>query len=104
MIKKILLRITSSLILILGLQTAFAQNRTVTGSIKDAQGAGIPGVTVTVKGTNRATQTSTDGTYTIEAPENGTLVFSAIGYGTSEFRVSGIAEAITLQTSTTSLN
>jgi iron complex outermembrane receptor protein len=104
MIRKFLLKITSSLILFLCLQTAFAQNRTVTGSIKDAQGAGIPGVTVTVKGTSRATQTSSDGTYSIEAPENGTLVFSAIGYGTSEFRVSGISESITLETSTTSLN
>ncbi len=79
MLKKILLRITSSLILIFCLQTAIAQNRTVTGTITDAQGLGIPGVTVTVKGTNRATQTSTDGTYSIEAPENGTLVFFCCG-------------------------
>ncbi len=104
MIKKILLRITSSLILFLCLQTAFAQNKTVTGSIRDAQGAGIPGVTVTLKGTNRATQTSSDGSYTIEAPENGTLVFSAVGYGSKEFPVSSIASSITLETSTTSLN
>ncbi len=102
MIKKFLLRITSSLILFLCLQTAFAQNKVVTGSIKDAQGVGIPGVTVTVKGTNRATQTSSDGTYTIEAPENGTLVFSAVGYGMRELSVSGIASSITLETSTTS--
>lgn len=104
MIKKFLLRITSSLILLFCLQTAFAQNRTVTGTILDASGVGIPGVTVSVKGSNRATQTSSNGTYTIEAPENGSLIVSAVGYATRELRVSGIDSSIRLETVTTSLN
>ena len=81
-----------------------AQNRTVTGTILDATGAGIPGVTVTVKGTNRAVQTNTAGQYTIEAPANATLEFSATGYALRSVPVEGISSSLTLETSTTDLN
>lgn len=102
---KHLLRIFSLFILFVSfINTVYAQNRTVTGTVSDQQGMGIPGVTVTVRGTNRATQTAANGSFTIEAPENGTLVFSAVGYGTQEMSVSGIPSTITLQTLTTSLN
>ncbi|HZH96895.1 MAG TPA: SusC/RagA family TonB-linked outer membrane protein, partial [Flavisolibacter sp.] len=66
-----------------------AQTRTVTGTVIGADGKGIPGVTVSVKGTNTATQTAEDGTYTITAADNATLVLSSVGYGTSEIQVNG---------------
>lgn len=69
--------------------TTFAQNGTVSGTVTDQNGAGIPGVTVTVRGTNIATQTDAQGRYSINAPNNAVLVLSSVGYGTSEVNVSG---------------
>src|SRR5215203_4388603 len=71
--------------------TTFAQNRTVTGTITDQNGAGIPGVTVTVRGTNTATQTDAQGRYSISAPGNTALVLSSVGYGTTEVNVNNQA-------------
>ncbi|MGZ8536614.1 MAG: SusC/RagA family TonB-linked outer membrane protein, partial [Flavisolibacter sp.] len=61
-----------------------AQTRVVTGTVTDQNGKGIPGVTVSIKGTTTATQTDASGTYRINAPESGTLVFTSVGYGTIE--------------------
>ncbi len=66
----------------------FSQNRTVSGTVSDQAGRGIPGVTVTVKGTRTSTQTNSDGAYTISAPETGTLVFSSVGFSAMEMAVS----------------
>ncbi|HEX8507339.1 MAG TPA: TonB-dependent receptor [Hymenobacter sp.] len=66
-----------------------AADSPVTGRITDASGAGIPGVTVLVKGTTNGTQTDADGRYTITAPTDATLVFSFVGYATQEVAVGG---------------
>lgn len=71
------------------LTPAFGQNRTITGTVTDQSGRGIAGVTVTVKGTNTATQTDVNGLFRISAPDNGTLVFSSVGFARSEIPVSG---------------
>jgi len=62
---------------------------TVTGRITDEQGQGLPGVNVVVKGTSNGTQTDVDGRYSITAPDNGTLVFSYVGYLAKEIAVAG---------------
>ena len=61
-----------------------AQQRGVSGSVKDSNGAGLPGVTVVVKGTSTGTLTDAAGKYTIQAAGNATLVFSFVGYLTQE--------------------
>jgi iron complex outermembrane receptor protein len=68
---------------------SFAQTHTVTGTVLDQNGKGIPGVTVAVKGTNIATQTDASGVYRINAAETATLVFSSVGYASMEMPVSG---------------
>jgi len=65
----------------------YAQTRTVTGTVTDQNGKGIPGVTVSVKGTNNATQTDATGVYRINVGDNATLVFSSVGYGSMEMPV-----------------
>ena len=76
------------LLLFFIVQSATAQqNRVVTGTLVDASGKGIPGVTVTVKGTNLATQTDGNGSYRINAPENATLVFSSVGFQPEEVAI-----------------
>tara|TARA_B100000378_G_scaffold275608_1_gene271975 strand:- start:16352 stop:19333 length:2982 start_codon:yes stop_codon:yes gene_type:complete len=59
----------------------------ISGVVQDQNGLPIPGVTVTVKNTNRGTVTNLDGEYSISAPANGTLVFSYIGFKTVEIPV-----------------
>ncbi|HEX8329788.1 MAG TPA: TonB-dependent receptor [Hymenobacter sp.] len=66
-----------------------AADTPISGRITDASGAGIPGVTVLVKGTTNGTQTDADGRYTISAPTGATLVFSFVGYATQEVAVGG---------------
>jgi CO dehydrogenase/acetyl-CoA synthase beta subunit len=59
----------------------------VSGRVTDENGASLPGVTVLVKGTTNGTATDADGRYKLTAPDNGTLVFSFIGYATQEVPV-----------------
>lgn len=60
----------------------------VTGKVTDDQGLGLPGVNVIVKGTAVGTTTDVEGMYSLNVPdENGTLVFSYIGYTTQEVPV-----------------
>ncbi|WP_373512283.1 SusC/RagA family TonB-linked outer membrane protein, partial [Persicitalea sp.] len=61
--------------------TAFAQDRRVTGSVKDGTGLGIPGVNIVVKGTLTGTTTDSDGAYAIGVNSpNSVLSYSAIGF------------------------
>ena len=67
---------------------AFAQERTVTGTVKDGAGTAMPGVNVIVKGTSVGTTTDVGGKYTISMPDGSTvLVFSFIGYASQEVEV-----------------
>lgn len=85
----------SLLMLILYITTAIAQ-QTVTGRVTDANG-GLPGVTITVVGTNKATQSNTNGSFTIQANNGENLRFSIIGYVTKEVTVSGTTVNVTLE-------
>ncbi len=68
-------------VLALSMGTAWAQNVNVTGKVTDKNGEPIIGAYVLIQGTNTGTSTDIDGAYSIQsAPENGTLVFSFIGY------------------------
>jgi TonB-linked SusC/RagA family outer membrane protein len=61
--------------------TAFAQDRTVSGSVTGADGLSLPGVNVIVQGTSKGTTTDSDGKYTLNlGPNENTLVFSFVGY------------------------
>lgn len=90
--------------LLLALQT-FAQQRTITGRVTDNTGAPVSGATVTVKGTNLATSTGSDGTYRINVPQDaGTLVISAVGYGNLEAAISGSTVDVSITPTQSSLN
>ncbi len=66
---------------------ALAQ-RTVSGTVSDSEGKGMPGVNVIVKGTSTGTTTNTDGQYNISLGDgSNVLVFSFIGYATQEIDV-----------------
>lgn len=74
---KLLLMLT----LFLGLagQHAFAQQKTITGTVTDESGMPIPGVNVVVQNTTNGTQTNFDGEYSINAEVGDVLNFSFVG-------------------------
>src|SRR3989337_2775810 len=80
---------------------------TVTGKVTSADdGVALPGVNVYLKGTQVGTITDAEGLYSLTAEhENGTLVFSYIGFTTQEVAVGGRTSIdVVLQPNIESLN
>ena len=73
--------------LVCGSMLAFAQTRTVSGTITDANGLPVPGATVAVKGVKGGTSTDANGKFTIHISGNAQLIVSGIGFETQEFKV-----------------
>ncbi len=67
--------------------TAQAQTKTVTGTVKDTDGATLPGVSIFEKGTSNGTTSDADGKFTLSVKENAVLVFSFIGMAPQEVAV-----------------
>ncbi|HYW35064.1 MAG TPA: SusC/RagA family TonB-linked outer membrane protein [Balneolaceae bacterium] len=65
--------------------------QTVSGTVKDAQtGKTLPGVNISVKGTQQGTSTNAQGHYTLSVPSRSdTLVFSYIGYHAQTVPIKG---------------
>lgn len=87
-------KVKNTVLLLFALLSAgmFAQQATVTGAVKDADGIPLPGVNILVKGTSNGTQTDFDGQFTIQAETGQMLVFSYLGMKTQEVEVSGSTE------------
>ncbi|RYE22313.1 MAG: SusC/RagA family TonB-linked outer membrane protein [Sphingobacteriales bacterium] len=73
--------------LLLFTRPAHAQQKVVTGTVVGADGKGLEGVTVTVKGTAYATTTDRNGNYSISAANNQTLVFTFVDHQRMEMSV-----------------
>lgn len=68
----------------LGASTVYAQE-TITGTITEADGTPLIGVTILEKGTSRGTVSDLDGTYSIEVKDqNAVLIFSYTGFSSVE--------------------
>jgi len=66
----------------------WAQNRTVTGTVTDATGTGVPNASVRVKGTSLGTTTSATGAFSISVPANAsTLIISSVGFAEREVAI-----------------
>lgn len=61
-----------------------AQNRMISGTVVDVHGESVIGANVQVKGTTIGSITNVDGEFAFDAPQNGTLVISYVGYTTQE--------------------
>ncbi|HCW07037.1 MAG TPA: hypothetical protein DGG95_06700 [Cytophagales bacterium] len=100
-----LIRSCLLLVALLGLSSLSFAQKTVTGRVVAKEdGAGLPGVNITEKGTSNGTVTDADGKYSITVGSGATLVFSFIGYGTQEIAVTNQSTIdVTLETDTKAL-
>ncbi len=87
--------------LLLSITSVQAQDgtETIRGTVKDAKGDPLIGVTVVVEGTSRGTQTDASGSFTLSAnPNNAAIIASFIGFKTQKVPLQGRNMlAITLQ-------
>jgi len=68
----------------------WAQQRKITGVVKDNTGQGLPGVSVREAGTNNGTVTSPDGKFSLQLKGNNPkLIISFIGFETKNLTVDG---------------
>ncbi|SDT01086.1 TonB-linked outer membrane protein, SusC/RagA family [Mucilaginibacter mallensis] len=78
---------------------------TIKGTVKDATGQTLPGVSVSIKGTSVGTQTDANGQFTISAKVGDVLVFTSIGYTKKEVTIANInALVVELNTDARNLN
>ncbi|MDQ3291302.1 MAG: SusC/RagA family TonB-linked outer membrane protein, partial [Bacteroidota bacterium] len=68
---------------------ALAQNTEVKGTVRDEKGEGLPGVSIQVNGSTQGTITDVNGSFSLSAPANGSLVFSYIGFVNQTVPVNG---------------
>ncbi len=75
-------------LMVLMSSVAFAQSIKVSGVVRDSfTGDPVPFASIHLKGTMTGGNTDANGAYTISVPGEGTLVFSSVGYVTSEISV-----------------
>src|SRR5688572_32082811 len=77
---------------------AFAQQRTVSGTVRDDKGDPIPFATVTEVGKNNTTQADANGVFTMKVAENAQLRVTATGYSPQTISVTGNTVTIALST------
>lgn len=71
-------------------KTESDNRKVITGNVKDDRGELLLGVSILIKGTSQGTVTDIDGNYSIEVPDDqSVLVFTYLGYKTKELSVSG---------------
>jgi len=89
--KKVYNNLKRGMLLLLWLASShglLAQERVVSGTVKDEGGNGMPGVNVLIKGTSSGTASDGSGQYRINVSgDQGTIVFSFIGYVTKEVSI-----------------
>ena len=75
------------MLLALGVQMVFAQQKTISGTVSDENGLPLPGATVIRAGTSSGTTTDFDGKYQLAANVGDVLEISYVGYATQSVTV-----------------
>jgi TonB-linked SusC/RagA family outer membrane protein len=103
--KRLLQTVVLPALLLLSFTVFGQQTIKVTGRVTDAKDdSGITGVSIVVKGTSTGTSSDATGSFSLQAPANGTLVFSSVGYSTREVAVSAVMNVSLVATASTTLN
>jgi TonB-linked SusC/RagA family outer membrane protein len=78
--KAFLMTVLSSMLMILSVSAQTGTTINVRGTVKDIQGEPVIGASILLQGTTSGVVTDYDGNFSIQAPSNGTLVISYVGY------------------------
>jgi TonB-linked SusC/RagA family outer membrane protein len=62
-------------------------DKSISGTVVDENNQALAGVTIEVKGTSKASFSDADGKFTIDAPEDGVLIFRFVGYKAEEVKI-----------------
>lgn len=92
---RILLRFWGVCMLMCSVSMAFSQG-TVTGKVTDVNQNPLQGVSVVIKNLTTGTQTDETGSYQINASPGQVLVFSMVGYKSTEVTITGSVHNVTL--------
>jgi TonB-linked SusC/RagA family outer membrane protein len=99
-----LLALLLVLIVLLPLQ-GMSQQRNISGTVRAENQTPLEGVTISVKNTNRVTQTDANGQFSIQAATGETLVITYVGYMLQELKVNNSSDlAVTMRTSGNNMN
>ena len=74
--------------MLLSVQVFAQTQRTVSGTVKDPQGEGLPGVAVNIENTTTGTITDLDGNFTLNANDGEALIFTMVGMEPTRLEVS----------------
>ena len=89
-------KISCMILFIIGCNiSALLAQQIVSGKVSDANNS-LSGVTVTVAATKKSTQTNSSGSYSIQANNGDTLIFSLVGFTTYEVAVTSPIQNATL--------
>ena len=104
--KKLTPRFVLCMLLSFCMAIASAQQRTITGTVKDDKGNPVARVSFLVKGTNNGGITDDNGNFSITVPDaNAILIFTSVGYQEQEVAVGQNSTlSVTLNTSEGSLS
>lgn len=70
----------------------YAQNKTITGVVRNDKGQTLQAATVTLKGTTTSTTTDADGRFSMQVPSsNAVLIVSYVGFPNKEVNVSNLS-------------
>ncbi|WP_442957623.1 SusC/RagA family TonB-linked outer membrane protein [Petrimonas sp.] len=85
--KAFLMTVLSSMLMILSVSAQTGSTINVRGTVKDVTGEPIIGASILLQGTTSGVVTDYDGNFSIQAPGNGTLVISYVGYITQTIAI-----------------
>src|SRR5215210_4208132 len=97
------MRLLLAAVFFLSTNVLIAQQKIITGKVTGANGQPVVGATVTASGTNSATQTNSEGIFSLSVPNSAQrLVVSSVGFTTQNVSINGksnISVALTASTS-----
>lgn len=105
--QRLLKSVMTLVIVLLASLAGFAQQDViqVTGTVADSKsGTGLPGVSVTQKGSTNGTTTDGEGNFILRVPKSAVLVFSSIGYTAKELTAEEGAMFVSLEATASALN
>lgn len=85
--KAFLMTVLSSMLMILSVSAQTGSTINVRGTVKDVAGEPVIGASILLQGTTSGVVTDYDGNFSIQAPGNGTLVISYVGYITQTIAI-----------------